>query len=696
MVALEHDATGRRFLARHAGRSGALHLDVLVEDLAIQFDGHKFRMGRLLAAGIELGGDEIDLVFLPLTGLLAGVGARGLGSIDRSHVAPTEFLDAVAVEDLNLVFTHHVDAGVGAFGDEDLEFDAAAAPLLLRVDIEALPVAGDDVDEGLQAALLGFESLGVILDQDGSADLPLLFGVSLGLERPTGEVLPIKWFVPSEQTGREREDNAGDDKKAGEGLHVTLLTEISGACNGNLSAGSLLSTIADWRGRFFRSLGQFDRVECSMTKRSLIGHSCWAAVAVAAFAFGAMRDKGDSSSAGDLSSRTAGKSAGSRAQGASGSGSGSNPLSGRAGRSGVVRSGGGEFRAALTQEQLAGIAHQAFRSGNPLERRSAFGQLLESLTVENAGSILVLLKENKPDKDQWRDFHYAWGGLDGNAALGHAMKSKEYDLAYTMSGWAAANPHEARQFLQNLPEDVQTDRELLKRSLVAGMADRDTGLATDFVFELAAQGDRRAGDYLGEVTGEVLRSMGTEEAALWAQGLPDGELKGAAMDRVANNFVNRDPEAAAAWAQQFAGESYAARVIEEVGDEWAERNPVAAVDWLESLPSGRGQSMGLTSAYGEWSRRDPVAAGERIASMPRSPQRDSAISGYVSSLSYRDPAAAIEWANSIAQDSVRDRALTRAGQQLFRRDAEAARQWVATSGLSAEAQRAVLNPPRRR
>jgi hypothetical protein len=362
----------------------------------------------------------------------------------------------------------------------------------------------------------------------------------------------------------------------------------------------------------------------------------------------------------------------------------------------VVRSGGGESRVALTQEQLAGISHQAFRSGNPLERRSAFGQLLESLTVENAGSILALLKENKPAKDQWRDFHYAWGGLDGNAALGHAMKSKEYDMAYTMSGWAAANPYEARQFLQNLPKDVQTDRELLKRSLVAGMADRDTGLATEFVFELAAQGDRRAGDYLGEVTGEVLRSMGTEEAALWAQGLPDGELKGAAMDRVANNFVNRDPEAAAAWAQQFAGESYAARVIEEVGDEWAERNPVAAVDWLESLPSGRGQSMGLTSAYGEWSRRDPVAAGERIASMPRSPQRDSAISGYVSSLSYRDPAAAIEWANSIAQDSVRDRALTRAGQQLFRRDAEAARQWVATSGLSAEAQRAVLNPPRRR
>lgn len=433
-----------------------------------------------------------------------------------------------------------------------------------------------------------------------------------------------------------------------------------------------------------------------MTKRSLIGHGCWAAVALAAFAFGSVRDRGTSSQV-DLSSKSSAKSSGSGAQGGStGSNSGPGSVNGRPGHSGVARGDAGEANVVLTQQQLAAIALQAFRSGNPLERRSAFGKLLESLTIENAGEILALLKENKPDKDQWRDFHYAWGGIDGKAALAHSMKSKDYDMAYTMSGWASANPYEARQFLQNLPADVQTDRELLKRSLVAGMADRDTGLATDFVFELAAQGDKRASDYLGEVTGEVLRSMATEDAALWSQNLPDGALKGAAMDRVANNFVNRDPEAAAAWAQQFAGESYAARVIEEVGDEWAERNPVAAVDWLESLPAGNGQTMGLTSAYGEWSRRDPVAAGERITTMPRSPQRDAAISGYVSSLSYRDPAAAIEWANSIAQDSLRNRALTRAGQQLFRRDAEAARQWVTTSGLSAEEQQAVLNPPRRR
>jgi hypothetical protein len=91
-----------------------------------------------------------------------------------------------------------------------------------------------------------------------------------------------------------------------------------------------------------------------------------------------------------------------------------------------------------------------------------------------------------------------------------------------------------------------------------------------------------------------------------------------------------------------------------------------------------------------------VGAGERITAMSRSPQRDAAIGGYSRRISYSDPGAAIEWANSIAQEGARVSALTHAGQQLFRRDRTAAEAWVGSSGLPPEAQRAVLNPPRRR
>ncbi len=350
----------------------------------------------------------------------------------------------------------------------------------------------------------------------------------------------------------------------------------------------------------------------------------------------------------------------------------------------------------LSEDQLAALAQEAQKHGNPLVRRKAFNRLLAALTPENAKAIREMLTDGGVKGDQWRDFNYAWGTIDGRAAVENAMTSPERDLASTMAGFASAHPQEARKYLETLPDDVKTDRTLMRQSLVSGMADRDVGLATDYVYDLARQGDERAADLLEVVSRKLLRNGGLDRAIEWSENLPDGDLKGAAMDRVADRYVDQNPEGAAAWAEQFVGESYARRVIEEVGDEWAERDPVAAVNWLESLPAGGGQNAGLNAAFIEWAARDPSAAGDRIAGMTRSSQRDFAINGYSAGISRRDPVAAISWANSIAQDSLRNSALTQAGQALFRRDSEAARSWVVSSGLPPEAQKAVLNPPRRR
>lgn len=435
-----------------------------------------------------------------------------------------------------------------------------------------------------------------------------------------------------------------------------------------------------------------------MTKQSLIGNGCWALVAVAAFVIGSQRNGSSSSS-----EEAAGRSESSSSSRNASFRGGENPMKAaqrkipRAKRSGSGGSDENSFEGLpFTEEELSALSLEAFKDGNPLVRRVAFGRLLESMTGENATTIRKFLLEHKVSGDQWRDFHYAWGGIDGAAALKSAAKSQERDLDFSMAGFAAAYPEAARQFIDNLPKEVGTSGERLRSSLIAGVADSNPELATQMVLDYMAQGDQRASQYMGQVASEILSTQSIQEAAGWSEALPDGDLKGAAMDQVANRFTNQDPEAAAAWAEQFAGESYAARVIEEVGDEWAERNPKAAIDWLESLPEGEGQNTGLRSAYGEWARRDPVAAGEQLAAMPRSEQRDYAINGYANMLAYRDPNMAIDWANSIADDGLRNSALTRAGQQLFRRDPDAARTWVAGSGLSPEAQQAVLNPQRRR
>jgi hypothetical protein len=425
-------------------------------------------------------------------------------------------------------------------------------------------------------------------------------------------------------------------------------------------------------------------------KKSLVIHACWAVAVLAAFGLGSKRGAPAAPAAADgtpaerksrLSTRFA--DSGSETLSTRRSERGAAPRESSAlGRLfGAVAPADGNFDA---------LMDQALRDPNPITRRLAFSKLLESMTAENAGAMREQLVALGADPDQWRDFHYAWGALDGQAAFDHAANSPERDMAIVMTGWAAANPAEAMALLDNLPESMNGQRDELTASVVAGLSDNNRGLATDLVLRLAQQGNQRAGSLMEIVANETLRAEGPEAASRWSESLPDGPLKGTAMGRIADAYVRKDPEAAARWAQTFAGESYAAQAVEQIGGRWARSNPVAAVGWLESLPAGNGQTAGLRNAFGDWEDRDPAAAGQYLMSMPQSPQRDSAISGFATGYAWQNPQVAIAWAQDIRDPALRESSLTRAGQAFYQRDPEAAKTWLADSGLSAKSQEQVL------
>ncbi len=352
----------------------------------------------------------------------------------------------------------------------------------------------------------------------------------------------------------------------------------------------------------------------------------------------------------------------------------------------------------LTAEEINALTRDAINDPNPLSRNLAFSRLLESLTPENATLVLESLKTNGASRDQWGLFLYAWGSVDGSAAMAHAdtLEGREKDrfLNGVMPGWAVKDPTAAIAWLDGQDDGQAKDR--LRAQLVGGLADRDTGLATSYAYQQAQAGNKQAGDYLEMIAGEELRKNGPAAAATWGDSLPDGALKGAALDRIAGTYVNKDPEAAAAWAAKFATTDYGARVIEEVGDEWAERDPKAAVAWLETLNEGAGRSEGSYSALREWTRRDAVAASEYLAAMPQSAAKDSAVSGFARSLAYEDPESAVIWARTITDEGSRIQTLTRAGQAWFRRDPAAATNWLQSASLPESAQQAIVNPPDRR
>jgi hypothetical protein len=427
-------------------------------------------------------------------------------------------------------------------------------------------------------------------------------------------------------------------------------------------------------------------------KKTLILHACWATAVLAAFGLGS---KSSAPSAAATTTAADGSAERKSRLSARSSESGSEGLSSRRSDRGTAPRESSELgrlfgAIASADGNLDALFDQALRDSNPITRRLAFAKLLEAMTPENAAGMREQLVALGADPEQWQDFHYAWGALDGQAAFDHAANSPERDLAVTMTGWAAANPAEALALLDNLPESMKGQRDELTASVVSGLADNNRGMATDLVLRLGQEGNQRAGNLMEIVANETLRAEGPEAASRWSEALPDGPLKGTAMGRIADAYVRKDPEAAARWAQQFAGESYAARAVEQIGGRWARSNPVAAVGWLETLPAGNGQTAGLRNAFGDWEDRDPAAAGQYLMSMPQSPQRDSAISGFATGYAWQNPQVAIAWAQDIRDPALRESSLTRAGQAFFQRDPEAAKTWLADSGLSAKSQEQVL------
>ncbi|MED5587026.1 MAG: hypothetical protein VYB61_11770 [Verrucomicrobiota bacterium] len=347
----------------------------------------------------------------------------------------------------------------------------------------------------------------------------------------------------------------------------------------------------------------------------------------------------------------------------------------------------------LSDWDIDQLGQMMTKDSNPIRRRMAFSRLLQGLTPDNAKQIREQVMSLHHESSEFRDFHYAWGAISGAEAVLHAQKTRERDMDATMSGWASAQPDDAFNWVNDQDAGL---RDRFKGSMIAGIADINPAAAADYAYQLESMGHKDADRMLGIVASRVLRSEGHLEASLWAENLPDGPMRAAALDRVAHDYVAHDPEEAASWAERFAGQPHNARVIEEVGDEWAERDPVAAINWLNSLQAGAGKSEGLSSAFGEWAKRDPTAASQHLVSMPESPERDSAISGFSRRIASENPQAAIAWAAEINDANARENALVRAGQSMFRRDASGTREWLATSGLPPAAQEQIVNPPQNR
>lgn len=398
--------------------------------------------------------------------------------------------------------------------------------------------------------------------------------------------------------------------------------------------------------------------------------------------------------------------------------------------------GSGELKAAVTLDTDIAVGYEnALRSlasggdtkafvkaflneGDALEANKMFADLLLNLTADNAREIFDALRESgRADGNFGRDmglFLQAWGRLDGQKAieavadLGSDGRRRAFGSMSAMEGWASTDAEAAKAYAASA--EGGWEKGMMVQGLISGIARTDPAAATSYVLEMEAERlaavasgdpgteDRWRGfavDRQMQVIAEAQMRRGTDEATTWAEGLPDGELKAAAFDQVAENYVKNDPAGAAKWVADHAAEEYAQRAVREIAEEFGRSDPAAAIAWANELPE-KSQPAAMSEAFQEWTRSDPAAASEYLSTMDPSAARDSAVGSFARELDREDPAAAAEWAGSIGNPEMRTETLQSVGSSWMRTDPEGAKAWLPTSGLSQEAQTKIIEQPAER
>lgn len=353
----------------------------------------------------------------------------------------------------------------------------------------------------------------------------------------------------------------------------------------------------------------------------------------------------------------------------------------------------------LSKADMATAMREAMAETDPVKRSLMMAQLMQNLTPENVQAALAALRESPDRRENFQYMgllQYAWGKIDGEAAIAAAIESGGRGGAFgamsVLSGWATTDPDGAKAWIES--QEDGREKMMYMNGLIDGLAKTDPAAATAYVLSMAApvEGEDGGGGfdmrsrYISNIAGELLK-QGVEAASAWADGLPEGSMKASALGEVAQFYARQDPAAAAKWIEGYASSADAGRAVREVADRWAREAPGEAAKWVAALPA-ESQGDAMRSVFNEWAEQQPLEASQYLAEMEPSAGRDSAVSGFSTELAGENPTDAMKWAGSIADEELRKTTELDVARRWYRAEPEAATAWAAEN-LPAESQEAI-------
>lgn len=196
------------------------------------------------------------------------------------------------------------------------------------------------------------------------------------------------------------------------------------------------------------------------------------------------------------------------------------------------------------------------------------------------------------------------------------------------------------------PDEVQADWQAAETAVKTSSAEE--------VAAAAALGSPRQRDRALE---NVLAKANLDEvkkALAWAESLPEGPMKKAALEKILKRWGELDGPGATAYASQIYNETGNASLLREALAGWAEKDPQAAVNQLAGLGLSEGLQRDIRrDLLEQWADLNPAAAAA-YAVANRNPDSWRGLVGTVADeWSKRDPKAAANWAAGL--ESGRDK-----------------------------------------
>ncbi len=313
------------------------------------------------------------------------------------------------------------------------------------------------------------------------------------------------------------------------------------------------------------------------------------------------------------------------------------------------------------------------RSGNPVERLSAFSEVLNDPTSANLSSAIdayEALPEGHSRFSELRLLTYAWSQVDPAGALEWVGQLERFEKhigsGSVLDAWSRNDPNAAIEWAKN---NYEGDDNPYFAGIISGMAEKDFAGATQLMESMPYGRNRgRAASMMLEKAW----NKGEDVAVNWANELESDSLKEFAVGRLAVKIARVDLDRAAGWAGQMEEGEIKRRAVESVADHWAQKDPVAAAEWVDGLPKGASRSEGMQEVVREWARKDPIATAEWLNKYPAGVEMDKPVEAFVRSVAQKDPQNALTWAESISDEKRRNEVVKDVNRVIERQQAAAA------------------------